>query len=85
MLLYLFKIGLDPTPVFVSELECQEVQFWILPLDGSVSNKSRPCSRLFNTDINVQYSIHFPPNIEIWALKTRVLTFFYGSEILSEL
>ena len=47
-------IGLDPTAVFVSELECQEVQFWILPLDGSVSNKSRPCSRLFDTDKNVQ-------------------------------
>ena len=47
-------IGLDPTSVFVSELECQEVQFWILPLDGSVSNKSRPCSRLFDTDKNVQ-------------------------------
>ena len=47
-------ICLNPTPVFVSELECQEVQFWILPLDGSVSNKSRPCSRLFDTDKNVQ-------------------------------
>ena len=32
-------IGLDPTPVFVSELECQEVQFRILPLDGRVSDK----------------------------------------------
>ena len=47
-------IGLDPTPVFVSELECQEVQFRILPLDGRVSDKSRPCSQLFNTEKNVQ-------------------------------
>ena len=43
-------IGLDPTPVFVSELECQEQ----VPLDGKFSNKSRPCSRLFYTDKNVQ-------------------------------
>ena len=54
MLLYPFKIGLDPTPVFVSEWERQEVQFRILPLDGRVSDNSRPCSRLFNTDKNVQ-------------------------------
>ena len=47
-------IGLDPTPVFVSELECQEVQFWILPLDGSVSNKSRPCPQFLDTENNVQ-------------------------------
>ena len=47
-------IGLDPTPVFVSELECQKIQFQILPLDGSVSDKSKLCSRLFNTDKNVQ-------------------------------
>ena len=50
----LLKIGLDPTPVFVSEWECQEVQFRILPLDGRVSDKSRPCSQLFNTEKNVQ-------------------------------
>ena len=54
MLLYPFKIGLDPTPVFVSEWECQELQFRILPLDGRVSDKSRPCSQLFNTEKNVQ-------------------------------
>ena len=54
MLLYSFKFGLDPTPVFVSEWERQEVQFRILPLDGRVSDNSRPCSRLFNTDKNVQ-------------------------------
>ena len=54
MLLYPFKIGLDPTPVFVSEWECQKVQFRIMPLDGRVSDKSRPCFRLFNTDKNVQ-------------------------------